>query len=66
MWNGRKVKGVLLDITGVLAESGAGERIKGSVKAVQALKDNGENESNIISVINLIIFIAFQAFMSDL
>jgi ribonucleotide monophosphatase NagD (HAD superfamily) len=42
--NGRKVKGVLLDITGVLAESsstGDGTAIQGSVEAVKKLKSAG-------------------------
>ena len=44
--NGSGVKGVLLDITGVLAESSAsgdGRAIEGSVQAVQRLEAAGEN-----------------------
>lgn len=33
--NNRKIKGVLLDISGVLFESGAGVPIDGSVEAVK-------------------------------
>lgn len=47
--NGRPVKGVLLDITGVLAESsseGDGVAIQGSVQAVQKLRDNGKKILN--------------------
>ncbi|XP_062577264.1 phospholysine phosphohistidine inorganic pyrophosphate phosphatase-like [Saccostrea cucullata] len=40
-WTKRKVKGVLLDISGVLFESGAGVPIDGSVEAVQRLKAAG-------------------------
>ena len=45
MLKGRAVKGVLLDITGVLVESSAtgdGTAIPGSVEAVRKLKDAGE------------------------
>ena len=44
--NGTAVKGVLLDITGVLAESsseGDGQAVQGSVQAVQKLRDQGED-----------------------
>lgn len=34
-WTDRKIKGVLLDISGVLFESGAGVAIGGSVEAVE-------------------------------
>ena len=46
MLKGRAVKGVLLDITGVLVESSAtgdGKAIPGSVEAVRKLKDAGED-----------------------
>ncbi|CAC5407212.1 LHPP [Mytilus coruscus] len=36
----KNVKGVLLDITGVLFESGASEPIKGSIEAIKRLKDS--------------------------
>jgi hypothetical protein len=39
-WTDRKIKGVLLDITGALFESGAKEPIEGSVEAVQRLDYN--------------------------
>ena len=48
MLKGRAVKGVLLDITGVLVESsstGDGTAIPGSVDAVRKLKDAGEYQS---------------------
>ena len=44
-FNGKKIKGVLLDITGVLTESCSVEgsrAIKGSVEAVDKLKSAGE------------------------
>ena len=42
--NGRAVKGVLLDITGVLLESAAvgdGHAIPGSIEAIEKLNGNG-------------------------
>lgn len=44
-FNGKPIKGVLLDITGVLAESSAegdGKAIPGSVEAVKKLASKGE------------------------
>lgn len=36
-WRDREIKGVLLDITGALFESGSREPIEGSVEAIQRL-----------------------------
>ncbi|XP_056004921.1 uncharacterized protein LOC125660289 [Ostrea edulis] len=40
-WRDREIKGVLLDITGALFESGSREPIEGSVEAIQRLKSAG-------------------------
>lgn len=53
MLKGRAVKGVLLDITGVLVESSAtgdGKAIPGSVEAVRKLKDAGEDRMTVDSL----------------
>ena len=44
-FNGKEIKGVLCDITGVLTESvsgGGSQPIKGSIDALQRMKDAGK------------------------
>lgn len=67
--NGKIVKGVLLDITGVLAESSAegdGLAVQGSVQAVQKLRDQGKYILTIFFNRNPLILSFFQVFHFDL
>ena len=61
-FNGKQIKGVLCDITGVLTESvsaGGSQPIDGSIDALNRLKKAGKNRNQSYSVIGVFFLLTF-------